>query len=565
MLLRGHCAGSADFGDRQCQRLQTIVLEHDPPDLVGHRFEQRDPLGLAELARAFGGGQRDLDVDLIVRTIDARRIVDEVGVRTSAAMRELDPSRLRDSEIGALADDLGADVLCIHAQRVVGRVADLDVIFLRRLDIGADTAEPDEVDRGLQDRRDQRLGLDRALLDAQLRLYRLGQLDALGVAREDPAALGDQRAIVILPARAGEREQALALVPAGGRIGIGVEEDVAMVEGGDQLDRLGQQHPIAEHIARHVAATDDFDGFALHIDAHLEEVALYADPGTLGGDAHRLVVVAFRAAAGESIVEPEILRFGNRIGNIGEGRGALVCGDHEIGVLAIGDDHVIRMDDLVVDDVVGDRQQRADEGLVAGAPLGRPGLAVERRVGQLLGIEPALRAGRHDHCVLDPLRFHQPEDLGAEIVAPVGPAQAAARDGAAAQMDPLDPARIDEDFAIGDRLGEIGDLGRVDLESQRFGRCGGEGIGAQDRVDQRIVEPQQAVVIDRLDLGQAALDRGARIFDRLVASGTEFGIVTRGEQRDQRAGHVGRRSQRIDHGVDGEAHARLTQIAVEGA
>ena len=121
-------------------------------------------------------------------------------------MRELDPACLRDSEIGALADDLGADVLCIHAQRVIGRVADLDVILLRRLDIGADAAEPDEVDRRFQDRRDQRLGLDRALFDAQLRLHRLGQLDALGVAREDPAALGDQRAVVILPARTGERE-----------------------------------------------------------------------------------------------------------------------------------------------------------------------------------------------------------------------------------------------------------------------------------------------------------------------------------------------------------------------
>jgi hypothetical protein len=57
---------------------------------------------------------------------------------------------------------------------------------------------------------------------------------------------------------------------------------------------------------------------------------------------------------------------------------------------------------------------------------------------QLLGIEAALGAGRHDHRVLDQLRLHQAEDLGAEIVAPVGPAQAAAGDRAAAQVDALD-------------------------------------------------------------------------------------------------------------------------------
>ncbi len=223
------------------------------------------------------------------------------------------------------------------------------------------------------------------------------------------------------------------------------------------------------------------------------------------------------------------------------------------------------MHDLVVDDVVGDRQQRADEGLVAGAPLGRPGLAVERRIGQLLGIEPALRAGWHDNRVLDPLRFHQPEDLGAEIVAPVGPAQAAARDGAAAQVDPLDPPRIDEDFAVGDRLGQVGDPGRIDLEGQRLGGGIGKGIGAQDRIDQRVVQPQQAVVVDRLDLGEAALDRAACLFDGGVAAVAELGIVPRGEQRDQRAGHVGRGGQRVDHGVDGETHPGLAQIAIEGA
>ena len=38
---------------------------------------------------------------------------------------ELDPPGLGDGEVGAFADDLGADVVGVDAQRVVGRIADL--------------------------------------------------------------------------------------------------------------------------------------------------------------------------------------------------------------------------------------------------------------------------------------------------------------------------------------------------------------------------------------------------------------------------------------------------------
>src|SRR3546814_6676022 len=79
------------------------------------------------------------------------------------------------------------------------------------------------------------------------------------------------------------------------------------------------------------------------------------------------------------------------------------------------------MHDLAANDIVGDRQQRADEDAIAFLPLGEPCVAVERRIGQRLRIEAALRAGRHDDGILDPLRLHQAEDFGAEVVAPVGP------------------------------------------------------------------------------------------------------------------------------------------------
>jgi len=92
------------------------------------------------------------------------------------------------------------------------------------------------------------------------------------------------------------------------------------------------------------------------------------------------------------------------------------------------------MDDLALDQIVGDREQGADEDPVAFRPLGEPGVAVGGGR-KMLGVETALGAGRHDHRVLHHLGLHQAEHLGAEIVAPVGPSEAAAGDWAAAQVD----------------------------------------------------------------------------------------------------------------------------------
>jgi hypothetical protein len=53
-------------------------------------------------------GQRDLDVDLVVRTIDAGRIVDEVGIDAATLKRELDAPGLRGAQVGAFAHHLHA-------------------------------------------------------------------------------------------------------------------------------------------------------------------------------------------------------------------------------------------------------------------------------------------------------------------------------------------------------------------------------------------------------------------------------------------------------------------------
>ena len=272
-----------------------------------------------------------------------------------------------------------------------------------------------------------------------------------------------------------------------------------------------------------------------------------------------------RAAAGEGIVEPEIAAFCDSVGDVGETRRALVRSDDEIGIFAVMDDDRFRMDHLAVDDVVGDRQQRANENLVARLPFGSPAGAVAGGIGEELGIEAALRPGWDDHRVLDPLGFHQTEDFGAEIVAAIGPAQAAAGNRSGAQVDAFDTARIDEDLAPGDRLGQVRNQFRFDLERQCFVRGGRERIGPQDRIDQRVVEPQQAIVVDGGDLGQRAFDTCLGGLDRLIARSAELRIVACIEHCDQGACNLRRAAQRIDDGVDGKAHPGLAQIAIEGA
>ena len=166
----------------------------------------------------------------------------------------------------------------------------------------------------------------------------------------------------------------------------------------------------------------------LAVDAELAEVPLHRLPGAAGGDAHRLVVVADRAAGGERVAEPEAVVLARRRWRCRRtsrcpcrrrrrGRSRRRRGGRRRAAAPISPSTRLS----VMSSSAG------DERLVAGDALGQPRVAVAR-VGQLLAEEAALRADRHDHGVLDHLRLDQAEDLGAEVVAPVGPAQAAAGD-----------------------------------------------------------------------------------------------------------------------------------------
>jgi len=104
---------------RQGQGLVVVVGQHVVGDLVGHGLQQ----GVAALARELAGALQhageDLDVHLVVGGVDARGIVDRVGVDPTAGERVFDTPGLRQAEVRALAHDLDPQVAAVDPQRIV--------------------------------------------------------------------------------------------------------------------------------------------------------------------------------------------------------------------------------------------------------------------------------------------------------------------------------------------------------------------------------------------------------------------------------------------------------------
>jgi hypothetical protein len=194
--------------ERQGLRLAGVVGEHQRAHIVGHRAKQRvsfDPAGQDALLEEHV--QEDLDVHLVVRHVDARGVVDRVGVEPPAAQPVLDPGLLGHAEIAALGDDVGLDHVGVDADAVVGAIADVGILFRGRLHVGADAAVVEEVDIGGEDMPDDFLAAGRLGVDAETFAHRRAERNRLRGAVEDPAAGADHRRIVVAPGRAGQLEQ----------------------------------------------------------------------------------------------------------------------------------------------------------------------------------------------------------------------------------------------------------------------------------------------------------------------------------------------------------------------
>ena len=106
--------------DRQREVLVDVVGQHELGDLVGHRLQQLDPLGVPQPALGDRGLQQDLDVDLVAGGVHARRVVDEVGVDPAAGFGVFDASQLGPAQVAALAGDAGADTGELPADQTPG-------------------------------------------------------------------------------------------------------------------------------------------------------------------------------------------------------------------------------------------------------------------------------------------------------------------------------------------------------------------------------------------------------------------------------------------------------------
>ena len=275
-----------------------------------------------------------------------------------------------------------------------------------------------------------------------------------------------------------------------------------MVERRDELEVLREEHPVPEDVARHVADPDGGDRLGGDVAAKLAEVALHALPSALRGDAERLVVVPIRPARRVRVAEPEPVLLRDGVRGVGQVRRALVGRDHQVGVVAVEHPHALGMHDLAPDDVVGDIEEAAHQGdVLALLLLHQPG-AVERRA---LQDEPALGADRDDHGVLHHLRLHQAQDLGAVVLEPVRPADAAAGDHAAAEVHAGHLGREHEDLPQRHRLGHPRDVDAAQLERQMLA-VGQIRARPHRREDHAQVPPQDAVVVQALNGVQVGPD-----------------------------------------------------------
>ena len=171
-----------------------------------------------------------------------------------------------------------------------------------------------------------------------------------------------------------------------------------------------------------------------------------------------LVVVAVAAAGGEGIAEPEAVIGSDAVGDVGEGR-RCPCRRRPPGRdrRRRGERPCCGGTIVAADPVIGEVEQAADEGPIAGDARRLPGFAVAR-IGRRLTTKPPLAPTGTITAFFTVCAFIRPEDLGAEVLPPVGPADAAARHLAAAQVDALDPRAVDEDLDHRPRQRQVVDL-----------------------------------------------------------------------------------------------------------
>jgi hypothetical protein len=293
----------------------------------------------------------------VVGHVHAPGVVDRVRVARPAARPVLEPRTLREPEVPTLCDDASPEGCRVDADAVVGPVADVGVAFGRCLDVRPDAAVVEQVNLSGEDPTDHLLAGRAGGVRAEQAPHLRAQRDGLRRPIEDPASRAHRRGVVVPPRRARKIEKTLPLREAPLGIGVRVDEDVGVVERGDELERPAEEDAVAEDVSAHVSDAAHRDRVPLHVDPEVAEVVLDALPGAPSRDSDLLVIVADAAARGESVPEPEAVLGRDAVRGVREVRGPLVRSHDEVGVVGVVSNHFGRMKDGAVDQVVRDVEQ----------------------------------------------------------------------------------------------------------------------------------------------------------------------------------------------------------------
>ena len=191
---------AAMFDQRDRLTLQIVITQHQFADFIGHFDQLLVALLHGHVAVIDHTAQQNLDVDLMIRAINTGRVINGISVQPDSGHRGLDAAKLGRSQIRTLTDNTRPQILTIDAERVIRPVPGICMALVGGFDVGANTAEPQQVDVRFQHRPDQVVRSQFRLRDIkQLADFR-GQLDRLRRPLENSAAFGNQLAVVIRPA-----------------------------------------------------------------------------------------------------------------------------------------------------------------------------------------------------------------------------------------------------------------------------------------------------------------------------------------------------------------------------
>src|SRR5580704_3191671 len=126
---RRHTGTAAQLFEAKREDLVTIIVEHALDHFRGGGGQTTVSLHTRKVPARDQRGEQNLQVDFMVRHIDAGGIVDGVIVDSSAVEREFDSGLLGEAEVAALDDYLAAQFRPGDTDVIVGMVADFSVAF----------------------------------------------------------------------------------------------------------------------------------------------------------------------------------------------------------------------------------------------------------------------------------------------------------------------------------------------------------------------------------------------------------------------------------------------------